>query len=99
VNAGEGELSLRLDSDRGEGLGTQIQCPLPGVAEQRRLADARLAAHDQRSASPFDVIDEPVDDPRLGSATDQVGRGHGRRIGRTQRALRHGRPRQASAGG
>ena len=59
VQSGEGELSLRFDANRGQDAAAPGADALSGALQQRRLADPRFAADDQRSAG---VVGKPIDE-------------------------------------
>ena len=62
VQPSEGELNLRLDSHGGQDACTYRHGPLTGALQQRRLADACLAADDQCSAGIGKSIDKGVEE-------------------------------------
>ena len=69
VQSGEGELGLGLDADGRQRARPDRAGALPRTVQQRRLADARLAAEQQPAAAFADVIDDVVEAVRLRVAT------------------------------
>jgi hypothetical protein len=61
VQPGEGELGLCFDASRRQDPTAAGLKALASTLQQRRLADARFAADDQRAADTRQTIDEPIE--------------------------------------
>jgi len=72
MQAGECEFGLRLDADGRQDARAHSSGSLAGAIQQRRLADTRFAAEDQRSATIIKATEERVHELRLGIAPDEV---------------------------
>jgi hypothetical protein len=70
METGECKLGLRFDADTAED-GESV-CVLDRVTQERRLADAGLTAHDERSASALARLgEESIEEIRFGTSADQ----------------------------
>jgi hypothetical protein len=88
VQSRKRELGLQFDANGGQDATAPSPDSRTGSPKERRLAHTRFAADDQRSATNVNLIDNRVEDLRLGLAPDQVGNvidrergGHRLRIG------------------
>jgi hypothetical protein len=69
---GEWQVDLVLRGTTGHDHGAPVDRPEPELLEQPRLADPRLAGHDERGrAARPEVIEDPVEHADLDVTTDQ----------------------------
>jgi hypothetical protein len=64
-------LGFRLNAPGREHVHLPLHSQRDRLGQQPRLADARIAAHDERGTSPFDVIQKPGQDLDLGGAASE----------------------------
>ena len=71
MQASEGNVRLRLDTGRCQRREPSVVRSPPSGIEERRLADTRLATHNERAASLTHAVEHGIDECNFVFATDQ----------------------------